>query len=234
MRESLLTIPISEVFEPKEGCPLCRMRETVEKHICEYIMGAAMMEPDVRIETNRLGFCLRHFNLLLLEDNRLSLALMLDSYLQVNDSVFSNKKPKQKSGLFSKGETPTLTESCFVCSKIEWGINHMCKTLFTLFKKEPEFKALFLEQEFFCLPHYHYLLQKGESVFNKNDFPEFAAALNKVSGNYHKSLSSDVHEFCQSFDYRNAGRLHKEGMEQVQNSVKRAIRFLTGYDAVDN
>ena len=55
MRESILTIPINEVFEPREGCPICAMRNTVEQHISEYIMGAAMMEPDVRMETNRLG-----------------------------------------------------------------------------------------------------------------------------------------------------------------------------------
>ncbi len=64
MRESILTIPINEVFEPREGCPICAMRNTVEQHICEYIMGAAMMEPDVREETNALGFCHTHFNCL--------------------------------------------------------------------------------------------------------------------------------------------------------------------------
>ena len=52
MRESILTIPVNEVFEPREGCPICAMRNTVEQHISEYIMGAAMMEPDVRMETN--------------------------------------------------------------------------------------------------------------------------------------------------------------------------------------
>ena len=49
MRESILTIPVNEVFEPRCGCPICAMRNTVEEHICEYIMGAAMMEPDVRM-----------------------------------------------------------------------------------------------------------------------------------------------------------------------------------------
>ena len=28
MRDSIYTIPISEVFEPKCGCPICRMRDT--------------------------------------------------------------------------------------------------------------------------------------------------------------------------------------------------------------
>ena len=93
MRESILTIPINEVFEPREGCPICAMRNTVEEHISEYIMGAAMMEPDVRIETNRLGFCHTHFNSLLKQNNRLSLGLMINTYLQsARANVFENRK----------------------------------------------------------------------------------------------------------------------------------------------
>ena len=30
MRESILTIPINEVFEQKCGCPLCTMRNELE------------------------------------------------------------------------------------------------------------------------------------------------------------------------------------------------------------
>ena len=51
MRESILTIPVTDIFEPKCGCPICRLRDTLEQRTVEYIMGAAMMEPDVRIET---------------------------------------------------------------------------------------------------------------------------------------------------------------------------------------
>ena len=45
--------------------------------------------------------------------------------------------------------------------------------------------------------------------------------------NYIKQLNSDVGEFCDSFDYRNAGKLHREDMEHVRNSIERAIEFLT-------
>ena len=53
MKESILTIPVNEVFEPRRGCPVCAVRNAAEEHISEYIMGAAMMEPDVRIEQTR-------------------------------------------------------------------------------------------------------------------------------------------------------------------------------------
>ena len=33
MREDITSIPISEVFEPQDGCPLCRLREMLEERI---------------------------------------------------------------------------------------------------------------------------------------------------------------------------------------------------------
>ena len=35
-------------------------------------------------------------------------------------------------------------------------------------------------------------------------------------------------QFCDSFDYRNAGKLHNEDMEHVRTSIERSIEFLTG------
>ena len=49
MREDITSIPISDVFEPRDGCPICRMRNLLEERVADYITGPAMMEPDVRI-----------------------------------------------------------------------------------------------------------------------------------------------------------------------------------------
>ena len=35
MRESILTIPISEILEPRDGCPICRMRDMLEQRTVE-------------------------------------------------------------------------------------------------------------------------------------------------------------------------------------------------------
>ncbi|MCL2018120.1 MAG: DUF6062 family protein [Oscillospiraceae bacterium] len=224
MRESILTIPVNEVFEPKEGCPVCRMRDTVEEHICEYIMGAAMMEPDVRTETNKLGFCTMHYPMLAKQGNRLSLALTLNTHLaEVRRNVFDNKNV-----FASKTKRADKIEStCFVCSKVDWGVNHMLKTVFTLFEKERKFKTLFEEQEYYCLPHYHMLAAKSEQM-PKNARAEFIKTLNRIVSDYAKVLNFDVSEFCDSFDYRNAGKLHSPEMEHVRVSPQKTVQFLTG------
>lgn len=81
MRDDITSIPISEVFEPRDGCPICRLRNTLEDRVVEYITGAAMMEPDVRIETNKQGFCIDHYRMMLKKRNRLGVALILESHL---------------------------------------------------------------------------------------------------------------------------------------------------------
>ena len=228
MRESILTIPVNEVFEPKEGCPICRMRDTVEEHICEYIMGAAMMEPDVRMETNELGFCLTHFEMLMQQNNRLSLGLMLNSYLEnarknifEKKSLFFSKNAKQR-------KAAEIEETCFVCSKVQWGIDHMLETVFTMYLKDPKFKNLFKAQEYICVPHYNMLSIKAAEKLQKGDLADFNNALDTLLGDYIKQLNSDVNDFCNSFDYRNAGKLHTPEMEHVRSSVERSVSFLTG------
>ncbi len=227
MRESILTIPVNEVFEPREGCPICRMRDTVEQHICEYIMGAAMMEPDVRMETNKLGFCHTHYGQLLKQNNRLSLALMLNSHLEEVRANIIDKK-----GLFDSKDSKAkkaaeVDGTCFVCSKVQWGIDHMLDTVFTMFQKDGKFKNMFKSQEYFCLPHYHYLIEQSAVKMPKGERSDFLAALDEIMRGYAKQLNSDVNEFCNSFDYRNAGKLHSAEMEHVRSSVDRAIMFLT-------
>lgn len=43
MRDDICTIPVSEIFEKKDGCPICRMRDTIEERMTDYILGDAMM-----------------------------------------------------------------------------------------------------------------------------------------------------------------------------------------------
>ena len=46
MRYDITNIPVAEGFEEGDGCPICRLRNTLEKRAVEYITGAAMMEPE--------------------------------------------------------------------------------------------------------------------------------------------------------------------------------------------
>ena len=69
MLEKIYTIPVNEAFDQcrgneAEGCPFCKLYRRLENDEIEIILGASMMEPDIRIQTNRLGFCGRHFDIM--------------------------------------------------------------------------------------------------------------------------------------------------------------------------
>ena len=70
-------------------------------------------------------------------------------------------------------------------------------------------------------------MEKAQEKLQKGDLADFTDALDTLVSDYIKSLNSDVNDFCNSFDYRNAGKLHNEDMEHVRNSIERAIEFLT-------
>ncbi len=225
MRESILTIPVNEIFEPKEGCPICRMRDMLEKRTVEYIMGAAMMEPDVRIETNRLGFCKTHFDMMLKQKNRLSLALMLQTRIEtVEKEVFS--KPTLFEGQKSKVKSLVKNNStCFVCSKVDWAMERLMVTVFEQYKTSKEFRELFKEQEFICMPHCEMLCSLSESELDKRTAADFKDDVISLSRKYIAELYKDVSHFCSMFDYRNNGENADWG--NSRDSVERAVEFFT-------
>ena len=233
MRESILTIPINEVFEPREGCPICAMRNTVEEHISEYIMGAAMMEPDVRIETNRLGFCRSHYDKMSAMKNRLSLALMLESRLPaVRERVVPSEIKTGKLSKFKKNDTDdsglriqAAASSCYVCSRAAMFEKQYVSNLIYMYKKDEAFREKLRLQEYFCLSHFGKLLQVGKEELSEALYAQLSADLHKLQESYFDRITDAVTAFCRSFDHQNAGKPLTE--EQI-SAVSDAIDFLAG------
>ncbi len=225
MRDDICTIPVSEVFEVSDGCPICRMRSTVEEHIVDYIMGAAMMEPYIRIETNKYGFCSNHLLKMHSHRGRLALALMLQTHIDcVNDDIFKRKlfnNAKVKNEKIKK-----LNDSCFVCNKINWGMDRMVETVYRCYETESDFRKLFDNQPMFCMEHYELLVGR----FNKRNMArhgdEFLKSLRAINSKYISALSDDLKNYCKIYSYQN----NKEDCDwqNAKDSVERTISFLSG------
>lgn len=225
MRDDICTIPVSEVFEQQDGCPICRMYATVEEHLLDYILGDAMMEPDVRIETNKAGFCTVHYDKMLARRGRLQLALMLETHIKsVQEEIFSKKlfnSPEKKAK-----KAHELSKSCFICDKIEWGMSRMLDTVCRCYETEQSFRELFNAQPMFCLPHCEQLI----GCLDKKKYPrygsEMAKKLTEITGEYAKNLAEDVSRYCKMYDYRS--RSGEADWGSSRDSVERAVGFLTG------
>ncbi|MEE1055516.1 MAG: DUF6062 family protein [Acutalibacteraceae bacterium] len=225
MRDDICTIPVSEVFEENDGCPICRMRDTVEQRIISYILGDAMMEPDVRIETNRVGFCEKHYDKMLNYRARLQLSLILQTHIdEIAKNVFSK-------GLFTtpakRGEKAAkVSDTCFICDKIEYGVSRMIETVYRCYENERDFRELFNNQTMFCLPHYERLISGADKKKMHRYSKEFADNLTRITGDYAKNLHENISKYCAIYDYR----ADKENMKvpEIMNSVDTAVDFLVG------
>ena len=225
--ETIYTIPVNEAFEasaakPECGCPFCALYNKLEDDELDLILGASMMEPDVRIKTNKEGFCRTHYDMMFVRKNRLGMALTLESHLaELSDEI-------KGGGLFAApGQKAikrigALEDSCYVCRRIEFNFGHMVETAVLLWEKDEEFRAKLAAQPYFCLPHYRRMLAYASTALPKKLFPEFEKATSSIVNAYMDKLSGDVSWFCKKFDYR----YDEEPWYDSKDAVERAMRFL--------
>lgn len=226
MRETICTIPINDIFMPKDGCPICRMEEMLENQYVKYITGDAMMEPSVRIETNKKGFCHRHFTQMLENGQRLPNALILESHLQ---EIIDNNFPKKIKGKPDKKQLEGIKQelsSCYVCDRIEKDMHHFMETVFVEWAKGGEFRKLYGEQPYICLKHYSFVMEDatGRHGIPSKYLSEFYCETAALAKNYLESLKSDITHFCSMFDYRSRG----QDWGNSKDAIERSIAFLTG------
>ncbi|MDL2287517.1 DUF6062 family protein [Eubacteriales bacterium OttesenSCG-928-G02] len=223
MQEKIYTIPVNEAFEQTDECPFCVMYEKLEFNEIELITGASMMSPDVRIKTNKLGFCSDHIHKMYDKNLRLPLALTLQTHLaEIKNDI-------SLGGFFSKDisakpikRIEELNETCYVCGRIEEQFSKMLNTACYLYDKEQEFRDKFNSQTRFCLPHYAMILKTCKTVVSKRWLEQFIKDSDKILNDYLTSLYDDISLFCKKFDYN-----YKDTpWGNAKDSVDRTIKFL--------
>jgi len=229
MVEKIYTIPVNEAFDLYSGCPHCALYKKLEDNELDIILGAAMMEPDTRIQTNAEGFCGKHFDMMFNLKNRLGLALMIESHLSenINKALKGGLLAKVSGKKIDKGDKGR--ESCYVCTRISQKLIKMLETTALLWEKEREFRDKLDKQPYFCIPHYTALLSAGEYTLHKKIYADYSNACRKVMTEYSEKLLADVSWFIKKFDYR----FKEEPWGDAKDAVERAVRFLCEYKKLE-
>ncbi len=224
MQEHIYTIPVNEAFEDEsDKCPFCLLHEKLQEDELTLILGASMMEPDVRIQTNEKGFCKEHFAKLLLRGNRLGLALILESHLE------ELKSDVKLGGMLSRDKTAApkkklaqLENSCYICDRVEGNFDAMISTAAYLYSNEEEFRKRFAAKKCLCLPHYRRLLE--ETAHMKKPYSQLMAAdAEKIVTAYLDKLKNDISWFVKKFDYR----YDDEPWYDSKDAIERSVAFLS-------
>jgi len=211
MKEKIYTIPINEAIEENSECPFCVIAKKLEAEAVDYTLGAAMMEPDYRILCNEKGFCNHHSSLLFKKNNKLSLALILDSRfeeLRKKFSAFEAKldSPKKEGGFFKKTAKQSVfsdfsADSCVICDKVNNTIDRYAEVFFYMWKNDKAFQERVLKSKGFCLPHFCFLSEYAEK-FLKNP-KDFIKPMYKKQKEELDRIQEEIHRFTLKFDYRN-------------------------------
>jgi len=222
MSEHIYTIIINTAFEASAAenappcCPLCAVRDKLAANELERILGAAMMEPSVRIETNRSGFCRPHYDELLSAGNRLGLALILESHLAEVERRLRGGKATDRAA--------DMQLSCYLCERLDKSFPQVLNNAVHMWKSDPDFRRKLSAQKMLCLPHYAQLAEAAARSLDKRLRGDFADALRAIVDKYMTELREDVSLFIKKFDYR----FDDLPWGTSKDSPERAARFLSG------
>ena len=243
MKEKIHTIPVNEAFDSGDECPFCYIERDVERRALRFVAGpgASYMEPDIRAETNRLGFCPGHMQKLYDYGNLLGAALMLQThYEELLAQLHTGlEKPGEdrKKPLFRKKQ-PNAGElywealagrvgDCYVCDKVSSNMDRYYSTFYHLIR-EPEFRAKAENSKGVCLRHLAQLLAGEEKLPAGQREWFYGTWLPKVEENLLR-VKGDLDWFIAKHDYRNAGGDWK----QSRDALPRTMQKIAGIHPTD-
>ncbi len=255
MKEKIYTIPVTEAFEQECECPVCLLEKKLEDEYTDYYLGAALMEPDCRIETNKKGFCRRHFELLYnRQENRLGLGLETDTHLREqlaklkklseaadiaakNNTSGNSLLGQLKGKLSTKGKTGNefslqLLEmlsnaeiSCTVCDKLKNTMDRYMDVIMYLWSKEEDFRKLFESKKGFCLPHLKQLAEASVKYLKPCESTLFISLLLQQQVENMERIEKELDWFTKKFDYR----YNDSPWGNSKDALPRSIQKLKGY-----
>lgn len=255
MKEKIYTIPVNEAFSEDCECPLCLLESRLENENIDYFLGPSLMEPDCRIETNKKGFCQRHYERLYnRQENRLGLGLVTNTHIKeqlgkiresgknlinaANDTKASGSLLGSLAGkLGVKGQTGSgvsaklidllngIENNCAVCGKLEYTMDRYLDVVMYLWSKEEEFRKIFSQKKGFCLVHFKMLILAAEKYLNSNDSRKFLGALVEQQIENLDRIEKELDWFTKKFDYR----YNDAPWDNSKDALPRSIQKLKGY-----
>lgn len=192
---------IYEKFGEDCECPLCLIEKKVQEQFLHEFLNDAVMEDDSRVQVSEKGFCAKHFDMLFSRPNKLSVALQIETRAKKIAPLFSAVKSAGAAKKRAKEINRALSH-CVICDLTEESMEKYYKTVAQMFVREKEFYKILLGGKGFCARHFSELLKYSSSAgFAAKDY---LAALCAVQERNFKRLQTELKDFCDSHDYRNA------------------------------
>jgi len=244
MKEKIYMIPVMDAFKLDCECPFCELEMKLEDELVASMLGPSLMEPDIRIQTNKSGFCRKHFEQLYnSEENRLGFGLIIDTHMQDLNKKLKNAAEggvlnKSIKGLFGKGRGSDMKNTinnlisfiedyenkCYICDRLNYTMYRYVDIMFYMYFSEPEFKRLFHTKKGFCLPHLKRLLEYAGKKLDSKKAGEILKVILKMQLENMERVQGEVNWFTKKFDYR----YDQEPWGNSRDAIPRSIRKMAG------
>ena len=237
MKEQLYTIPVNDAFAADCECPICMMRKSLEEDAITFTMGPSYMEDDIRMVTDKTGFCEKHIQKLYENQNRLGLALMLNTHMKktIADIEKLSAEKVTPAPLFKKkNDTPNgvvsyinqLNRSCFVCNRIEKVYERYLATVFHCYTHDTDFRQKLKGSKGLCTPHFGKLYELAPAALRGNTLQEFLSDITELYLTNMRRVQEDLEWFTDKFDYRNEDAPWKNSKDALPRSITKTNSVL--------
>lgn len=225
MKEHIYTIDITDALAEKCECPLCIIEKKIDNDTVDYYTGAAMMEPDVRCETNEKGFCPVHYRKMKENAKTLSLALVLQTRIKEIIPLLEPEEIKKKS-LFSRDDKISSDKkitnafsTCIACERVSKQMSACVSNFVYLLMHEKAFRDEYFASKGLCMKHFIEVIKLAEGETKNEIILHQKKEMERIS--------ADIDRFVLKFDYRNSDM----PWENAKDAPGRAIFKLRGeYD----
>jgi len=232
-------LEISRVHDAYAGggeCPLCVLMEGAERTYLASFQHSRVMEPNVRVQTNRTGFCPDHLGKLFQGENKLGLALVMLTHVQeklplLRDALEGTVRAAEDGRRDAEARIrsaiqslETMRDDCFICGLLSQDLERYAWTILYLWRKDRDFPAVFRASRGFCLSHFCAMLRSARDLLRRD---RLAAWLRDVVPLMTGSLDQLVKDLAAFTQLHQAGN-RSLGTEEERSALSRTLQKLSG------
>jgi len=192
------------------------------------------MEPQVRVQTNREGFCARHLRKLYAGDDKLGVALVVHTRLQQLRRELDDALDGAARGAGRRADTRpvqaaadrmgAMGESCYLCRLLGQDLQRYAFTILYLWARDPDFAPVFRASRGFCLPHFAAVLREGTRSMRPDRLRRWLEEAGAIMRDSLRRLDGELHAFTQLHRAENRSL----GTEEERTALARTVQKLAG------
>jgi hypothetical protein len=225
---------VHDAYERDGECPLCDLEEAAEQAYLRSFEHSRAMEPQVRVQTNREGFCEEHLRKLYAGENKLGVGLVLHTRLQRLREELDAALRDPGRGAGRRGSArrmagaarriQALGGSCYLCRMLSRDRRRYAFTILYLWSRDPGFPPVFRASRGFCIPHFAAVLQEGLSAMRADRLQRWLAEAGPLMQDSLRRLEGELLSFTQLHRAENRSL----GTEEERTALARAVQKLGG------